>query len=234
MFRGVLIALAILALSGCKLHVIALLGGEVRSTSSGTCPEQTNCVHDITDTSYTELFEAVPSVGYEFVKWHGDNAFLCKNSTNTVCPVDTTLLAGEVPDAAIAAFSDVYIMPIFQALPFVGDYSVGGAANNLIINDTVTVYDADNDVSTIVTGIGSPIVWAFPVGWADGFSYNMSIQTQPILQTCSISNGSGTVSGADVTNIDINCGPNEYLGCDDDSDCPAGTYCSQFGACAID
>lgn len=70
------IALCVMALASCKVHVIALQGGEVQSIASGTCLEQTNCVHEITDTNYTESFTAVSADGYQFVKWHGDSRFL--------------------------------------------------------------------------------------------------------------------------------------------------------------
>jgi hypothetical protein len=115
MFKKAVLILGLLALGGCKLHVIALKGGEVQSpTGAGTCLENSNCFHDITDTSFTESFEAVPAPGYEFVKWYGGEGFQCRNSINPICTVNSTLLAGLVSDTQIAAANDIYIMPIFQ------------------------------------------------------------------------------------------------------------------------
>ncbi|MGY6554696.1 MAG: hypothetical protein ACXIUM_09255, partial [Wenzhouxiangella sp.] len=41
----------------------------------------------------------------------------------------------------------------------------------------------------------------------DGSSYAVTVLTQPteLSQTCSVSNGSGTVSGSDVDTIEVNC-----------------------------
>ena len=81
MLKKAVLILGLLALAGCKLHVIALKGGEVRSpTDAGTCLEQTSCFHDIADTSFGESFEAVPAPGYVFVKWYGAEGFQCRNA----------------------------------------------------------------------------------------------------------------------------------------------------------
>jgi len=40
---------------------------------------------------------------------------------------------------------------------------------------------------------------------ADGYSYDLSIVTQPDGQTCVVSNGVGTVNGADVSDISVTC-----------------------------
>lgn len=115
MLKKAVLILGLLALAGCKLHVIALKGGEVQSpTGAGTCLEQTSCFHDIADTSFAESFEAVPAPGYVFVKWYGGEGFQCRNSTDTICTVNSGILAGLVSDTQIAAANDIYIMPVFQ------------------------------------------------------------------------------------------------------------------------
>ncbi|MDI9245376.1 VWA domain-containing protein [Marinobacter sp. CHS3-4] len=43
---------------------------------------------------------------------------------------------------------------------------------------------------------------------ADGTSYNITVLTEPTGQTCTVTNGSGSISGADVSNILINCETN--------------------------
>ena len=40
---------------------------------------------------------------------------------------------------------------------------------------------------------------------ADGTAYGVTVKTNPSGQTCTVSNGSGTVSGANVTNVAVNC-----------------------------
>lgn len=117
MYRILLVACMVLVMAGCKLHVIALQGGEVQSVSSGTCLEHTNCVHDINQVTYNESFTAVPANGYVFVKWHGPDSshrFLCVNSTNPTCVVDLNPLRDLLTDADVAAFGNVFLMPIFR------------------------------------------------------------------------------------------------------------------------
>jgi hypothetical protein len=115
MLRPILLTILVLTISGCKLLVMVPRGGEVQSTASGTCFELTNCVHDVTDTAYTESFTAVPAAGFRFVKWNGGDNFYCADSTNPTCIVNTGPLAGNVTDAFIAEFpEDVYIMPVFS------------------------------------------------------------------------------------------------------------------------
>ena len=90
MFRIVVLALALLSLSGCKLVVIVVEGGEVQSLGSGTCvtaiPGVSGavCIHDVPATTYTESFTAVPDAGWQFVKWVSGDDFLCKNFRNIV------------------------------------------------------------------------------------------------------------------------------------------------------
>jgi hypothetical protein len=111
----VVFVVAVALTAGCKLHVIALKGGEVQSpTGAGTCLEQTICVHDIVDTSFSESFEAVPAFGYEFVKWYSGANFLCRNPTNPVCTVDSSRLRGQSFNAHIKKAEDIFIMPIFK------------------------------------------------------------------------------------------------------------------------
>ena len=114
-------------LASCKLGVIVVDGGQVTSGSSGTCMAQTNCVHEITDTNYTETFTAVPAIGWNFLRWNTGGDFLCGDSTNPVCVVSTVPLTGiPVGESIIASQQSFYIMPVFEE-------------NNLPITDTITV-----------------------------------------------------------------------------------------------
>lgn len=131
--RLIALTLTLFLLSGCKLAVMVVEGGEVQSLASGTCVPPvpgvtgTVCIHEVADTTYTESFTAVPDTGWEFVKWNSGDDFLCKNSTNPTCVVDNTLVAGlAAAEAIVASDKAYYIMPVF--------IEVG-----LPITDTVTV-----------------------------------------------------------------------------------------------
>lgn len=78
-------------------------------------------------------------------------------------------------------------------------YTVGGTVSGL--SDTVVLQDNGGDDLTINSN-GS-FTFATPV--AQGASYNVTVLTQPTGQTCSVTNGSGTMGGANVTNVGVNC-----------------------------
>lgn len=78
-------------------------------------------------------------------------------------------------------------------------YTVGGTVSGL--SGTVVLQDNGGDNLTINSN-GS-FTFATPV--AQGAPYSVTVFTQPIAQTCSVSNGSGTINGANVTNVGVNC-----------------------------
>lgn len=54
---------------------------------------------------------------------------------------------------------------------------------------------------------GAGMVYTFASQVADGGTYNVTVKTQPLGHTCTVSNGSGTVSGANVTTVNVICTP---------------------------
>ena len=81
-------------MTGCKLAVIVVEGGEVQSISSGTCLEATICVHQVNDTDYTETFTAVPNSGWAFEKWNSGDGFFCQGFTDPICVISGEGAAG--------------------------------------------------------------------------------------------------------------------------------------------
>jgi len=47
--------------------------------------------------------------------------------------------------------------------------------------------------------------FTFPTALANGSAYAVTVGTQPSSQVCSVTNGSGTISGANVTNVAVAC-----------------------------
>jgi hypothetical protein len=78
-------------------------------------------------------------------------------------------------------------------------YSVGGTVADL--SGSVTLQNNGGDDLTVNSN-GS---FTFSTELDDSASYNVSILTQPSGQTCSVSDGTGAIAGADVTNIVVNC-----------------------------
>ena len=117
--KFLLLASMVGVIAGCKLAVVVVEGGEVQSSSSGTCLEGTICVHQVNDTDYTEIFIAVPNSGWAFERWNSGDGFFCQGSANPICVISGEGTEEKFPGAfeAIEAFvaSDktFYIMPVF-------------------------------------------------------------------------------------------------------------------------
>lgn len=78
-------------------------------------------------------------------------------------------------------------------------YMVGGVVSGL--SGTVELQNNGTDNSSISSN-GS---FTFSTPVAEGSTYNVTVQTQPAAQTCTVSNGSGTLGGSNVTNVVITC-----------------------------
>jgi 6-phosphogluconolactonase (cycloisomerase 2 family) len=70
---------------------------------------------------------------------------------------------------------------------------------------------ADNGTDGLVISASGP--FSFPTRLAAGAAYAVNVQTQPSgpSQTCTVTNASGTVGAADVTNVAVDCKTNMYL-----------------------
>jgi ELWxxDGT repeat protein len=83
-------------------------------------------------------------------------------------------------------------------------YTVGGAVSGLI-GTVVLRNNGSDDLSLSANG---PFVFATAL--ADGASYGVTALTQPAGQTCLVTNGTGAVSGANVSNVTVSCTTNTY------------------------
>ena len=81
-------------------------------------------------------------------------------------------------------------------------YTTGGTVSGL--SGTVTLQNNGTN-STPLSSNGS---FTFSTPTAQGSTYNVTVQTQPMAQICTVINGSGTTGGANVTNVTINCATN--------------------------
>lgn len=81
-------------------------------------------------------------------------------------------------------------------------FSVGGQLSGLGAGNSITLQNNGGD-DLDLTADGA---FAFATELNDGANYDVSISAQPAGQNCTVVNGSGTVSGADVTTIVVDCG----------------------------
>ena len=93
----------------------------------------------------------------------------------------------------------------------VSNVSVSCAANTFTVGGTVsglsgTVVLKNNGGNNL--SISANGGFSFSTALANGSAYNVTVGTQPAGQTCTVSNGTGTVSGANVTGVGVACSAN--------------------------
>ncbi|MBK9498178.1 MAG: hypothetical protein IPO06_02135 [Leptospiraceae bacterium] len=91
--------------------------------------------------------------------------------------------------------------------PTVTNYTIGGTVTQLASGRTFVIQNNGVDDLTISAN-GS---YTFKTSIADKTAYAVSILTQPINQICVLANDSGTLAGANITNVDITCTKGELL-----------------------
>ncbi|MEP6739721.1 MAG: hypothetical protein ABJA61_05045 [Caldimonas sp.] len=84
-------------------------------------------------------------------------------------------------------------------------YSVGGSVSGLGAAGLVLANGADiTAVAAAATG------FAMPTSLATGATYAITVQTQPAGERCSISNATGTIAAANVSNVTVACAVNSH------------------------
>ena len=69
------------------------------------------------------------------------------------------------------------------------------------LSGTVVLQDnGGDDLSVSANG-----AFTFATALASGAAYNVTVKTNPSGQTCTVSNGSGTIGSANVTNVAVSC-----------------------------
>ncbi len=81
-------------------------------------------------------------------------------------------------------------------------YSVGGSISGLTSSGLVLANSAD----TFAAAAGATS-FTMPTALPSGTAYSVTVSTQPSGESCTVSNGSGTIASANITNIDITCAP---------------------------
>ena len=91
-----------------------------------------------------------------------------------------------------------------------GTASIGGTVTGLTPGTSLTLQDNNGSNVTVSADQG----FSFPAGLASGASYDVSVLTQPLGQTCTVGNGIGQidVNGDDVTNVTVTCSLTSSVG----------------------
>ncbi len=87
-------------------------------------------------------------------------------------------------------------------------YPIGGTVSGLATGNEVFLQNNDGEIISI----NSNGAYQFPTDIDDNSAYEVVVINQPSTpnQTCTVSNGSGTVSGGAVTDINVDCVTNAY------------------------
>jgi len=81
----------------------------------------------------------------------------------------------------------------------IGLFSVGGSVSGLA-GSVVLQNNGGDDLA-----VSADSVFTFPATLSDNATYGVTVATQPGGQSCSVVNGSGTIAGADITSVLIEC-----------------------------
>ena len=87
----------------------------------------------------------------------------------------------------------------------VASFLLKGTLSGLLSSSSVKIKNGTDIKTLSVNG-----AYSFSNRVNQGSSYSVVVDANPVGQTCTVSNGSGTVYGADVTNINVSCSPNNY------------------------
>lgn len=88
---------------------------------------------------------------------------------------------------------------ILRAVVEESTYTVGGTVSGL--NGSLTLQNNGGD-DLILNADGG---FTFATALADGAAYNVTVLDEPFDQDCVVTNGSGTISGANVTDVTVTC-----------------------------
>ena len=89
----------------------------------------------------------------------------------------------------------------------VNSYSVGGTVSGLTGDGLVLRNNSADDLSI---SAGGSFTFTFATKVADNAGYTVTVKTQPGGQTCTVNSGTGTVSGANITDVSVSCADNPY------------------------
>ncbi len=83
-------------------------------------------------------------------------------------------------------------------------YTIGGSISGLTTSGLVLANGTD-----VTPPLGATASsFSMPTGVVSGSAYNVTVQTQPAGQLCTVTNGSGTVGSSDVTTVAVSCTSN--------------------------
>lgn len=87
-------------------------------------------------------------------------------------------------------------------------YSVGGQISGLVSGDTVVLQNNLGD--DLAVSSNGAFTFSSPVAYTDAYSVTVLSQPSAPSETCTVTNGAGTVSNGDVNTVSITCAVNNF------------------------
>jgi hypothetical protein len=173
----------------CKAIPSYTIGGNVSGLSSGTSVTLLDNTSDSVTVSSNTTFAFAKALA---------SGTMYKVTVGTLPTGETCAIANGSGTVAAANIINVAVSctPIATTT-----YTIGGGVTGLNSGTSVTLLDNTTDS----VKVSSNTTFAFPTALASGKPYSVTVGTQPTGETCSITNGSGTVAAANITNVAVSC-----------------------------
>jgi uncharacterized repeat protein (TIGR01451 family) len=153
----------------------SLIGANIDACSNASCTAR----YDIESGAATLMLTAAPTIGYHLVGWTGDCAGAGTNLT--------AMVTMDVDRSCGATFA-------------ISAYTIGGTVSGLTGTGLVLQDNGGDDLSINADG---PFTFSTPLDY--NASYTVTVSAQPSAQVCTVSQASGTVGDANVTNVTVSC-----------------------------
>jgi uncharacterized repeat protein (TIGR01451 family)/CSLREA domain-containing protein/uncharacterized repeat protein (TIGR02543 family) len=155
----------------------SLIGANIDACSDATCTAS----YDIEGSAATISLTAAPDAGYQFVGWTGH------------CAADGTSLTATVTMDSARSCGATFA---------VTSYTIGGTVSGLTGAGLIL---QNNGGDSLLIGTNGGFTFSTPLAYNS--TYAVTVSSQPIGQTCTVSHGTGTLGAANVTNVAVDCTP---------------------------
>ncbi|GFE81230.1 hypothetical protein GCM10011487_32300 [Steroidobacter agaridevorans] len=148
----------------------------------------------------------------------GNGSDIYTTSTDGPFSFATPVTEGAAYAVSVQTHPDIQTCSVSNGAGTMGTSAVENVAvvcstNTFVIGGTVSGLAGD---VVLQNNSGDPITisgngaFEFPAAVAQGSPYAVMVQTQPATQTCSVSQGAGTVGSGDVSNVVVVCSTNYF------------------------
>ncbi|MFT5482617.1 MAG: hypothetical protein ACI9GW_001268, partial [Halieaceae bacterium] len=199
----------LLILQACK-HPLSIIGEgdivDLNQSGYGCTLEQSldqspegnaACLgNEVIAEDYSVNYTAVPRAGWRFVRWDGACGHL---SEGLNCRFESPAAGVIFFDEQGIDTSSIALTAVFEREEPEPTFTIGGVVQGLTGNLQLTNNGTDQ------LSLSSDGAFTFAAALLDESNFQVAVSADPANQACSVNSGSGTVSGADVTNVEVTC-----------------------------